>query len=177
MRLAARLAGLEVPREPKSTFNIGVIEGGTSVNTIAQRAALLLDLRSLEPAALEGLVRQVERIVAELRTTEPHVTLEVEVVGDRPAGHLPRAHPLVGLAAAAYESVGAPITYDAASTDANVPLSRGIPAVCVAVGHGENAHRLDEYIEPARVAAGMRALLLLALAATTDQATTIDDRI
>ena len=70
VRLAARLAGLEVPREPKSTFNIGMIEGGTSVNTIAQRAALLLDLRSLEPAVLEELVRQVERIVANVERVD-----------------------------------------------------------------------------------------------------------
>jgi tripeptide aminopeptidase len=167
VRLAAGLTRLEAPREPRSTFNIGVIEGGTSVNTIAERASLLLDLRSVDPAALQALVDQVERIVAGARAAEPDVTFAIETVGDRPAGRIPREHPLARTAAAAYEAAGISVSYEAASTDANIPLSRGIPAVCIGVGDGENAHRLDEYIEPARIPAGMRALLWLTLAATT----------
>jgi acetylornithine deacetylase/succinyl-diaminopimelate desuccinylase-like protein len=162
---AALLAGLHPPQEPRSSFNIGVIEGGTSVNTIAERAALLLDLRSVDPAALLDMVGQVEQIVADVRAAEPTVTIQAETVGDRPAGRIPPDHPLVRMATAAYGAVGIATTYDAASTDANIPLSRGIPAVCVGVCDGENAHRLDEYIEPTRLVAGMRALLWLALAA------------
>jgi acetylornithine deacetylase/succinyl-diaminopimelate desuccinylase-like protein len=164
VRLAAKLTELDVPKEPRSSFNIGVIEGGTSVNTIAERASLLLDLRSVEPAALAGLIDQVERIVA---TAEPQGSFQIETVGDRPAGQIAREHPLVQAAAAAYAAAGIIVSFDAASTDANIPLSRGIPAVCVGVGDGENAHRLDEYIEPARVPQGMQALLWLALAATS----------
>jgi tripeptide aminopeptidase len=166
VRLAAALLGLHVPREPRSSFNIGVIEGGTSVNTIAERAALLLDLRSVDPATLQTMVDQVERIVADARAAEPAVTIQAETVGDRPAGRISQDHSLVRAAAAAYAAAGITTTFDAASTDANIPLSRGIPAVCVGVCDGENAHRLDEYIEPARLAAGMRALLWLALAAS-----------
>ena len=95
------------------------------------------------------------------------VTITATVVGDRPAGSISRDHQLVQLATAAYRSIGAQVSYEAGSTDANIPLSRGIPAVCVAIGEGEHAHRLDEYIEPTRVPLGMRALLLLTLAATT----------
>ena len=164
VRLAAKLTELEAPKEPRSTFNIGVIEGGTSVNTIAERASLLLDLRSVEPGALNGLIAQVERIVA---AAEQEGAFQIEIVGDRPAGRIAREHPLVQAAAAAYAAAGIEVSFDAASTDANIPLSRGIPAVCVGVGDGENAHRLDEYIEPARVPQGMRALLWLALAATS----------
>jgi acetylornithine deacetylase/succinyl-diaminopimelate desuccinylase-like protein len=167
VRLADRLTRLDVPREPRTSFNIGVIDGGTSVNTIAQRASLLLDLRSIAPAALGEVVRQAEQIVAAARAAEPAVAIDLEPVGDRPAGRIPREHPLVQTAAAAYQAAGIVLSYDVASTDANIPLSRGIPAVCVGVGHGENVHRLDEYIEPAKLPAGMRALLLLALAATT----------
>jgi acetylornithine deacetylase/succinyl-diaminopimelate desuccinylase-like protein len=167
VRLAAELTRLEAPREPRSTFNIGAIEGGTSVNTIAERASLLLDLRSVDPAALQSLVDQVERLVAGARAAEPEVTFAIETVGDRPAGHIPREHPLAQAAAAAYAEAGISVSYEAASTDANIPLSRGIPAVCIGVGDGENAHRLDEYIEPARIPAGMRALLWLTLVATT----------
>ena len=163
VRLAAKLTELNAPKEPRSSFNIGVIEGGTSVNTIAERASLLLDLRSIEPAGLAGLIAQVERIVV----AEPEGFFQVEIVGDRPAGRIAREHPLVQAAEAAYAAAGISVSFDSASTDANIPLSRGIPAVCVGVGDGENAHRLDEYIEPARVPQGMRALLWLALAATS----------
>jgi acetylornithine deacetylase/succinyl-diaminopimelate desuccinylase-like protein len=167
VRLAERLSHLEVPAEPRTTFNIGTIEGGTSVNTIAQRAALLLDLRSADSAALERLVRQVEQLVVEARMADRRITWHVEVVGDRPPGRIPRSHPLVQAATAAYQLAGAAISYDYGSTDANIPLSRGIPAVCVAVGDGDNAHRLDEYIDPTRLPAGMRALLWLTLAASS----------
>ena len=84
-------------------------------------------------------------------------------VGDRPPGRIPRDHPLVKMATAAYQAAGTSVSYGIGSTDANVPLSMGIPAVCVGVGDGANAHRLDEYIETQRIAAGMRALLWLAL--------------
>jgi acetylornithine deacetylase/succinyl-diaminopimelate desuccinylase-like protein len=166
VRLAARLTELDAPREPRSSFNIGVIAGGTSVNTIAEHASLLLDLRSVEPAALNGLIAQVERIVA---AATPDGNFQIEVVGDRPAGRIAREHPLAQAAAAAYAAAGIEVSFDSASTDANIPLSRGIPAVCIGVGDGENAHRLDEYIEPGRVPLGMRALLWLTLAATSGE--------
>jgi acetylornithine deacetylase/succinyl-diaminopimelate desuccinylase-like protein len=167
VRLAARLARLDAPRQPRSSFNIGVIEGGTSVNTIAQSAALLLDLRSTEPAGLQALIHQVERAVEAARIADSGVTFELTTVGDRPAGSIAREHSLVRAAAAAYRAEGFAPTLEIASTDANIPLSRGIPAVCVGICDGGNEHRLDEYIEPARLPAGMRALLRLALAATS----------
>lgn len=167
VRLAAQLTQLDVPKEPRSSFNIGVIEGGSSVNTIAERASLLLDLRSTAPAALGTLIDQVEKIVAGARDTEPGVTFAIKIVGDRPAGSIPREHALAQLAGAAYLDEGFSALYEIASTDANIPLSRGIPAVCIGVCDGGNMHRLDEYIEPARLPSGMRALLWLALAATS----------
>jgi acetylornithine deacetylase/succinyl-diaminopimelate desuccinylase-like protein len=166
VRLAAGLAEIDAPKEPRGSFNIGVIEGGSSVNTIAEHAALLLDLRATERAALEGLIQQAERIVEQGRRANPGVTFDLEMVGDRPAGSIPLEHPLTQLAGAAYQAEGIGVTYEIASTDANIPLSRGIPAVCVGVCDGGNAHRLDEYIEPARLPTGMRALLWLALAAS-----------
>jgi acetylornithine deacetylase/succinyl-diaminopimelate desuccinylase-like protein len=168
VRLATQLTQLDAPKEPRSSFNIGVIEGGNSVNTIAERASLLLDLRATTPAALGMLIRQVERIVAGARADEPQVTFKIELVGDRPAGSIPRGHALTQLAGAAYSAEGLSAIYEIASTDANIPLSRSIPAVCVGVCDGGNAHRLDEYIEPARLPSGMRALLWLALAATSE---------
>jgi acetylornithine deacetylase/succinyl-diaminopimelate desuccinylase-like protein len=167
VRLAAGLTRLDVPKQPPGSFNIGVIEGGSSVNTIAERAALLLDLRASEPSTLDMLIGQAERMIDEARAAEPGVSFAIETVGDRPAGGIQREHRLVQLAGAAYRAEGIDVTYEIASTDANIPLSRGIPAVCVGVCDGGNAHRLDEYIEPARLPIGMRALLWLALAAAS----------
>jgi acetylornithine deacetylase/succinyl-diaminopimelate desuccinylase-like protein len=170
VRLAARLTRLDAPRSPRSSFNIGVIEGGSSVNTLAEWASLLLDLRSTEPGGLAVLIRQVEQAVAEARAAEREVSFTLETVGDRPAGRIPREHPLAQTAAAAYRAAGFAAKFEIASTDANIPLSRGLPAVCVGVGDGANEHRLDEYIDPRRLPAGMRALLWLTLAASNPDA-------
>jgi di/tripeptidase len=141
-----------------------VIDGGTTVNAIAQQASLLLDLRSTDVPSLEALVRQVEQIVDDARAASPDVTIEAEVVGDRPGGGITPAHPMVATARAAYAAVGATPTLDSSSTDANIPLSRGIPAVCVGMSRGGNVHRLDEYLDTQDIPAGMRAVLLLTLA-------------
>jgi acetylornithine deacetylase/succinyl-diaminopimelate desuccinylase-like protein len=166
VRLAARIADLSVPRTPRTTYNIGVIEGGTSVNTIAQRAEMLLDMRSVSAAALDDLVAQVDRLVRAAAAERPDVQIQVTIVGDRPSGAIAREHPLVQAAVAAYESVGATISFQQSSTDANIPLSQGLPAICVGITDGGNAHRSDEFILPENLGRGMQALLLLALAAS-----------
>ncbi|WP_322489132.1 M20/M25/M40 family metallo-hydrolase [Chloroflexus sp.] len=165
VRLAARLTELNVPLSPRTTFNIGTISGGTSVNTIAQHASMLIDLRSVSSAALADLVNEVYRLVEEVALEQPEVHLQLTKVGDRPSGAIPREHPLVQAAVAAYQMVGAQISFQQSSTDANVPLSLGMPAVCVGLTDGGNAHRTDEYILPANLSRGMQALLLLTLAA------------
>lgn len=167
VQLAEHFTRLQVPPSPRTTFNIGVIEGGTSINTIAQHASLLLDLRSADTDALMTLVHQVEHLVDETRVANPTIKLYLEQVGNRPAGRIDRSHPLVQAAAASLQVLEVPITYDTGSTDANIPLSRGIPAVCVAIGDGDHAHRRDEYIDTTRISTGMRALLLLTLAAAS----------
>ena len=87
-------------------------------------------------------------------------------IGNRPAGSIPRSHPLVQWAEDALRFVGChPITYIAGSTDANIPLSRGLTAVCVGLTQSGNAHRLDEFIDTTFLADGMQQLLLLTLAA------------
>ncbi|WP_322496261.1 M20/M25/M40 family metallo-hydrolase [Chloroflexus sp.] len=165
VRLAARLTELNVPLSPRTTFNIGTISGGTSVNTIAQHASMLIDLRSVSSAALTDLVNEVYRLVEEVTLEQPEVHLQLTKVGDRPSGAIPREHPLVQAAVAAYQMVGAQISFQQSSTDANIPLSLGMPAVCVGLTDGGNAHRTDEYILPANLSRGMQALLLLTLAA------------
>ncbi|MBP7690849.1 MAG: M20/M25/M40 family metallo-hydrolase [Anaerolineales bacterium] len=156
VQLAAELTRLSVPAAPRTTFNIGTLAGGTSINTIAREATLDLDLRSEDPAALAALVKQVEALADAQR--RQGVLLEMTVIGDRPSGSIPREHPLVQTAARALQDVGYSAKFDTGSTDANIPLSQGRPCVCIGLTHGGNAHRPDEFIETAPVAKGLQAL-------------------
>ncbi|MBI4771325.1 MAG: M20/M25/M40 family metallo-hydrolase [Chloroflexi bacterium] len=162
MRLGAQIAALEVPYQPRTTFNIGVIAGGTSVNTIAGEASFQLDLRSEEPAELGRLAARVEALANAL--AGPEVEISLRVIGDRPAGELPADHPLVRLALRSLNAVGFPLpALEAGSTDANLPLSLGQPCVCIGLSRGGNAHTSEEYIETEPLADGLRALTLTAL--------------
>ncbi|MBA3531053.1 MAG: M20/M25/M40 family metallo-hydrolase [Ardenticatenales bacterium] len=163
-RLGGAIAALTVPEEPRTSFNLGVIEGGTSINTIAARASALLDMRSEEPTALQRLEAQVDRLVAQARRSG--VTVTSKSMGDRPAGGISPTHPLVG---AAVESLAwleePPPSLRAASTDANVPLALGLPAVCIGLTVGHNAHRLDEYVELGPLKNGVQHVYLVIVAA------------
>ena len=163
--LIAAISKLKVPARPKTTFNVGVIEGGTSINTIAQSAKMLLDLRSEDPEQLAILVAEAEKLVA-LHQGQADVTVQMTQIGDRPAGQLRRDAPLVKQAVAALHHVGChKISYIASSTDANVPLSLGYTAVCIGLTESGNAHRLDEYMDSTYLSTGMSQLLLLTLSA------------
>lgn len=164
-RLAARLTEISLPQSPRTTYNIGMIEGGTSVNTIAQHASLLLDMRSASPYTLSSLVAQVDEQVRRIAAEHTDAKVTVNIVGSRPSGSIPRDHPLVQAATTAYQLAGATVTYQQSSTDANIPLSLEIPAVCIGLTDGGNAHRSDEYIIPTNLGRGLQALLLLTMAA------------
>jgi len=162
VRLAARLTELEVPRSPRTTYNIGLISGGRSVNSLATEANFYLDLRSEDAAALATLEAQVMEIIDAFRAQEiPQI--EVTVVGDRPAGAIAREHSLARTAAAALETVGLTPSFRCGSTDANLLLARGVPTVTVGLTRGDNSHRTDEYIQIEPLRLGMRQLVLLAL--------------
>ncbi|WP_420644118.1 M20/M25/M40 family metallo-hydrolase [Candidatus Leptofilum sp.] len=164
-KFIAAIDKLKVPTSPKTTYNVGVIEGGTSINSIAQSAKLLLDLRSEAPERLAILVAEVEKLVAHWQA-QPELQVEMIQIGNRPAGQLPRNAPLVRQAVAALRQVGCDkISFIASSTDANVPLSLGYTAVCIGLTESGNAHRLDEYMDSTHLPAGMGQLLLLALSA------------
>jgi acetylornithine deacetylase/succinyl-diaminopimelate desuccinylase-like protein len=160
--IIAAIARLDVPREPKTTFNVGLIEGGVSVNTIAPRASLVLDLRSLDRGALEAVVGQVDGIVRGAAT--PEIRVRSEVIGDRPAGAIPVDAPIVQTTLTALRRLGVEPVLDASSTDANVPIALGIPAVCIGLTLGGHAHRTDEFIEVAPIGRGMQQLVLLVAA-------------
>lgn len=159
-RIISRLSYMDVPAEPRTTYNVGVISGGTSVNTIASEASLLLDLRSVSPDSLARLDRQATKIWTEVGE-ETGVAVTAERIGDRPGGSIPAHHPLCEAVRAVHRELGIMTHSLPSSTDANIPLSEGVPAVTIGVTTGGNGHRVDEYINLAPVPVGLQQLLLL----------------
>ncbi len=163
-QLAAELVQMQPMTEPRTTFNIGRFTGGTSVNTIAQSAWLELDLRSEGQGALQNIINQTLAIVARYQTAswqQKGVQVEATVIGDRPGGAIADDHPLVKAAfrSLAYHGIDGNPQLRISSTDANIPLSRGIPSVCLGITEGGNAHRLEEWITPSLLPTGMKHLL------------------
>lgn len=157
--LVTRITSLSLPQNPRATLNVGVIQGGTSVNTIASQAWLELDLRSEDRVTLARLVREVNQIVQ--ATRRAGVMVKIERIGKRQAGQLPADHPLVSMARDVLAELGLEARLDIASTDANLPLSRGYPAICIGITPGNNAHTKEEYILIRPVAQGMLQLFML----------------
>ena len=155
-RLVSQLAAIPLPTKPRTTLNVGTISGGSGVNVLANHAQFELDIRSEGRAELKGLIANVEATVSALSRDGVHV--DCEVIGRRPAGELPIDHPWVQLALeciAAQGLVGRPTS---GSTDANIPLSLGIPAIVLGITTGAGAHTPHEYIEIAPVTQGMQQL-------------------
>ncbi len=165
LRLGAQITTLTPPESPRTTYNIGVIEGGRTVNSIATDAWMLLDMRSEDRDALAAMEQQVMAMIDSHRA--PEVDFTVEVVGDRPAGSIPLNHPFVELARDTLEVVGVRPVFEVGSTDANALLAAGLPTVTIGITQGGNAHRPDEYIDTANVLAGLWQLLLLTTAVAT----------
>ena len=163
-RIIAAISRLDVPDDPRTTFNVGLIDGGTSINTIAPQACALIDMRSVSPDALDELAEQVGRIVE--AETADGLDVSIEVLGERPAGATSLDDPLVEAAAKTLRWLGIEPVYDASSTDANVPISLGIPAICVGITSGGRVHTTDEYIDIPPIEQGVAQLARLCIEAT-----------
>lgn len=162
-KLIAELDAIPLPRSPKTTLNVGMISGGVSVNTIAPEASCLLDLRSIDGSALRRLSDRVTRLV-ERSNRGDAVVYAAESIGERPAGVVSADRPIVQIAAGTLTALGLEPSFDASSTDANVPIAAGIPAVCIGLTTGGNVHRIDEFIDLEPVSRGVTQLALLTLA-------------
>lgn len=152
-RAIASIGDVQVPVEPRTTFSVGVITGGTSVNTISAEASFDLDMRSESMATLRELDAEVQRRVAAAVQAEQarwpnsrgQLTLRVDTIGIRPAGATPDTARIVRVAQAAADSLKLYAPLNASSTDANYPISLGIPAITVdGGGVGRAAHSLAE---------------------------------
>ncbi len=161
-QLINELYAQDVPKKAgsRTTYNVGTISGGTSVNTIAQQAEMLYEYRSDDAECLHEMEAQLRGILARNQLSDASV--EVECIGERPCARLvdPRAQSL--LETAVCQAIERYVTDEcppirAGSTDCNIPLSLGIPSVCFGVYEGEGAHTREEWIRPASLEKGMRA--------------------
>lgn len=152
-RAVARIADIQVPASPRTTFNVGRIGGGTSVNAIPAEAWMEIDVRSSDPAQLSSVDARIQAAIDAAVADEnrrwrssARVAVRKELVGDRPAGSLPATAPIVQAVQAAGQALlGLSIPLSEGSTDANLPLSLGIPAVAIGGGgDGNDAHATTE---------------------------------
>lgn len=169
-RAIAAVADFQVPTDPKVTFSVGVVEGGTSVNSIAASASMLVDMRSVDAAALQALDDRFQKAVRDALAAENarwrsdvKLTVQVDTAGIRPAGSQPAGAPVVRAATDAARALGLQAPIGASSTDANIPISLGIPAVTVdGGGDGGGAHSLDEWFDTRDSHKGTQWVLLYA---------------
>jgi acetylornithine deacetylase/succinyl-diaminopimelate desuccinylase-like protein len=172
----ATIAAAPTPDEPRTTLNLGTVHGGTSVNSIPESATATVDFRSTSAEELlrleVALNRAVEDAVeywnsqatpaARLRGS---LTFSVTTIGNRPAALLPEDSPILQALKAVDRHLGLPSGVRLGSTDANIPLSLGVPALSLgAGGEGGGAHTLAEWYSPKNREIGLRRILLLTLA-------------
>ncbi len=172
-RAVAMMADYRAPSTPRTTYNVGRIEGGESVNVIPQTASMHVDLRSSSESELtkieEFLFDSINRAVSDensLRASSGQkLKAEIRLIGNRPSGETPPDAPLVCATIESSLAFGINPILNRASTDSNIPISLGIQAVTIGVGGGSgDSHRLSEWYDPAGREIGYKRALLMALA-------------
>ena len=173
VRAAVRFINTKVSAAPRTTFNLGQIEGGTSINSIPHEARLKVDIRSEsedELARLEAALRECVSAGVRDETesardrSKGQLQWIVDLLGSRPGGELAAGSALLAALRAADDAVGNSSRIERSSTDANIPLSMGIEAIAIgAGGNGGGAHSLDEWYEPAGRELGLKRALLTLL--------------
>lgn len=173
-RAIAKMSEVTTPETPKTTYTVGIVEGGTSVNSIALEARMKLDMRSISEEELGKLEKIMLKLVDEAVAEEnafreksgAKITVDKNIIGDRPAGDQPSDAPIVQGIWSAIAATGAePKLLPASSTNANAAISRGIPAVVLRTG-GEagGEHALEEWFSPEGSQQGVKTSLLLLFA-------------
>jgi di/tripeptidase len=164
----ASLVGVRLNGSPKSSLNVGVIEGGASVNTIPPLARAKIDIRSESNEKLEELVETMQAAVERAQEAENQwatggkVMARIKEIGSRPAAALPEDAPILRYVRAVDGHLGIRSHLDCASTDANIPLSLGVPALSIgAGGQGGGAHTLQEWFSPEGRDLGLKRILLV----------------
>ena len=171
-RAIAGISELKVAAEPKTTFNVGRVGGGTSVNAIAFEAWMEVDMRSIDPGSLKAVDADFHMSIDQALAAENarwsdngRITVEKRLVGDRPAGQTSASSPIVQAALSVSKALGLTSRLDEGSTDANIAMSVGIPAITVdGGGRGTGAHALEETFDTTDSWQGTQRAVLLAIA-------------
>jgi acetylornithine deacetylase/succinyl-diaminopimelate desuccinylase-like protein len=172
-RAIAKMATYDAPQQPRTSYNIGIIDGGSSVNTIPQKATMQVDLRSVSEQQLSKLeahlMRSIQEAVAEEHRANAHsdttVEIEIEMIGHRPSGELSVNATLVQAAIETTRCFGVTPYLECSSTDANIPISMGKEAITIGAGGGcGSCHTLEEWYEATDRAISLKRALLLMLA-------------
>lgn len=166
-----RFSRAAVPAKPKTTINVGIVGGGQSVNSIPGEMFMEIDMRSESPEELKkidetflGIVRDAVDEENRVRSTkEGRIEADVSLLGDRPSGETPVSSPLVQLATAAVKAFGLTPNYAIGSTDSNIPISMGIPAITIGRGRGGRAHALDEWVDVEKTSSVQAVQVTLAI--------------
>lgn len=152
------LYATKVPPLGKTTYNVGTISGGTSVNTIAQHAEMLYEFRSDEREALDIMQSHLDAVLESYRAKG--IRISAELVGQRPSGHAVDEGKMAEMIRRAEEAAGRRyghgLSLNSGSTDCNIPLSMGVPAICVGCYRGGGAHTREEYVERSSLHAGLQ---------------------
>jgi tripeptide aminopeptidase len=164
-----KFSSFAVPEDPRSSYNFGVVEGGTSVNSIPARAVVKVDLRSeaeaeitkMESALRDAMQAGTKEEMAAVRDPNAQLQVNFRSLGLRPAGKLPENSPLLDSIRSVDRFLGTRSRLERSSTDANIPLSLGIPAISIGGGGKANgSHTLDEWYDPAGRELGLKRLFL-----------------
>jgi len=171
-RAIAKISELQVPNQPKTTFNVGRVGGGTSVNSIPFEGWMEVDMRSADPAALASVDASFHKAVDSAVVEENErwgrprmITVTKDLVGDRPAGSTPESASIVQTALAVNRALGFAATLGEGSTDSNLPMSLKIPALTIgAGGRGAGTHALEETFDTTDSWQGTQRAVLLTIA-------------
>ncbi len=170
-RAITKIGDLQVPETPRTTFTVGTVTGGTSVNSIAADAMFELDMRSNDAAELARLEARVREVTAQAvaeenaRWNNGEITVNFRLIGDRPTGSTAAEHPLVQVAALAFDAVASPLDgLRTSSTDSNIPMSLGVPAITIGGGGSSGGeHAPEEWYDPTDSHKGPQLAFLLTL--------------
>ena len=163
-RMIAAIADIQVPAEPKTTYNVGVIGGGTSINTIANSAWMEIDMRSESTEELAKLEAEVRGAI-DTAAAATGIEYDIAVVGDRPCGEWPAESDLVQMLQAVYRSFDIEPRLRAGSNDANVPISLGYEAATISAKVGEGGHTMNDSVHLNSMIPGLKTLFLAVIMA------------
>ncbi len=154
--LILKMLDVKLPKEPKTTLNIGTIHGGTSINSIPSETEFTVEVRGLEDKVISEVISEIDKIIR--RHNIADIVITAEVLGNRPAGEM-KDNALIQIVRQVHRDLQIETFDDAASTDSNYPISLGIPSLTIGITSARNTHSLGESLEAGPIEKGVRQLI------------------